>query len=134
MKFKIIEAFIHSQLPQILRKERSNEQRICLYQVGGYWLAFERSAYKLRQAFNDSQVFVTSHIAYPFPIVVSSISDETLRHYGNTHTFGCNYPNYKELAYLPTDADKYTAWYKNETKEYNEARALLRQEEAPYSK
>lgn len=102
-----------SRLLQIVRKEHNNENSICLYGTGEYWSAFEKSAYLLCQLFPEKEVFIAKHIEYPFPIVMTCISDDELRKYGRTHIFHRDYSDYKELYYRKPPTVQYHIWHRD---------------------
>ncbi|MFV0554097.1 MAG: hypothetical protein ACK5LR_05255 [Mangrovibacterium sp.] len=101
---------IDTQLPKIVRKERMSEGRICLYSTGGYWVAFEHSAYMLSQLFPKCEVSTIAHKAYPFPVVMTSISDASLRKFSRQHIFSCDEAEYKELMSERIETRKYHTW------------------------
>ena len=48
-------------------------------------MSFERSAYQLRRVFPDSETTPLRLFAYPFPIVMVSVTDRSLRLYARKH-------------------------------------------------
>ena len=52
-------AFLAAHRTEVLAREQNNERFIHLYGTGGYWAAFERSAYQLCRLFprNETAVF-----------------------------------------------------------------------------
>ncbi|MDD3038775.1 hypothetical protein [Bacteroides sp.] len=126
--WKQLMRLMESKLLDIIRKEHKNETRICLYWVGGYWTAFEKSAYMLRQIFPKCEILVINHPSYPFSVVVASVPDDELHNYGKTHIFCRNYLNYKELVYIKIYTTKYYSWHRRVTNKFSETINLLRQE------
>ena len=63
-------------------RERANRNSIHLYCTGPYWVAFERSAYQfciVRSLI--ARPLPLRLFAYPFPIVIVSVTDRSLRSY-----------------------------------------------------
>ena len=76
---------LRERLTEIMDRERANRNSIHLYCTGPYWVAFERSAYQLHRAFPDSETTPLRLFAYPFPIVMVSVTDRSLRSYARKH-------------------------------------------------
>jgi len=76
---------LRERLTEIMDRERANRNSIHLYCTGPYWVAFERSAYQLHRAFPDSETTPLRLFAYPFPIVMVSVTDRSLRSYTRKH-------------------------------------------------
>lgn len=121
---------MNSQLSNIIRREHENETRICLYGFGTYWSAFEKSAFLLCQIFPESHIFITTHIASPFPVVMAIISDDQLRDYGRHHIFCRDYPDYKELFCLKPSTIQYRVWHRNEMNKFSQVIDSTRQKKA----
>ena len=66
---------LNEHLNEIMGRERVNRTSIHLYCTGPYWVAFERSAYQLCLTFPDSEITPLRLFAYPFPIVMVSVTD-----------------------------------------------------------
>ncbi len=76
---------LRERLTEIMDRERANQNSIHLYCTGPYWVAFERSAYQLYRAFPDSETTPMRLYGYPFPIVMVSVTDRSLRSYARRH-------------------------------------------------
>ena len=76
---------LNEHLNDIMSCERTNTASIHLYCTGPYWVAFEYSAYQLRRAFPDSEVTPMRLFGYPFPVVMVSVTDRSLRSYARKH-------------------------------------------------
>ena len=76
---------LREHLTEIMDRERANQNSIHLYCTGPYWVAFECSAYQLYRAFPDSETMPLRLFAYPFPIVMVSVTDRSLRSYARKH-------------------------------------------------
>lgn len=78
-------ALLNEHLGEIMGRERTNRTSIHLYCTGAYWVAFECSAYQLRRVFPDSETTPMRLLGYPFPIVMVSVTDRSLRSYVRKH-------------------------------------------------
>ncbi len=107
-----------THLFQIIRKEHDDNTCIRLYGIGGYWVAFEQSAYLLCRLFPSCETAIAAHAEYPFPVIMASIPDEELRNYGKQHIFRRNDPDYKELIASEISAKQYQTWHKNEVQTF----------------
>ena len=88
---------LKERLVEIMDRERANQNSIHLYCTGPYWVAFERSAYQLHRAFPDSETMPLRLFAYPFPIVMVSVMDRSLRSYARKHILRRDESDYKLL-------------------------------------
>ena len=88
---------LNEHLNEIMDRERTNRTSIHLYCTGPYWVAFERSAYQLRRVFPDSETTPLRLFAYPFPIVMVSVTDRSLRSYARKHILRRDDKDYKQL-------------------------------------
>ena len=82
-------SLLGNHLKEILKREADNRAFIHLYCTGPYWVAFEKSAYLLRQISSRTLVTPLSLTTYPFPIVMVSWTDGELRSYTRNHLFRC---------------------------------------------
>ena len=110
---------IETRLFDILRKEQGNRKYIRLYGAGEYWHAFEESAYQLSQLFGTHDVTVLRHKVYPFPVLMSSISDDELRAYGKDHIFRRKVSGYRELVGIGISMKQYKEWHKKEVMKFS---------------
>jgi len=85
-----------------------------LYCTGPYWVAFERSAYQLRRAFPDSETTPMRLFGYPFPVVMVSVTDRSLRSYARKHILRIDEPDYKRLTVPVFPAEDYRSWHDRE--------------------
>ena len=70
-----LQQLIQNRYKEILAREKNNDKFIHLYDIDAYWVAFERSAYQLRRVFPDSETTPLRLFAYPFPIVMVSVTE-----------------------------------------------------------
>ena len=66
--------FLMKDLKSVLKKELHNENRVNLYGIGEYWVAFEKSAYLLKQMIQKEDAPVVLHLKeHPFPVIMYNI-------------------------------------------------------------
>lgn len=71
--YERINTLLETDLKKILRQEMQNEDRIILYDVGEYFVAFEKSAYLLEQWVPREEKPMLLYMKHhPFPIVMHS--------------------------------------------------------------
>ena len=95
-------------------RERTNRTSIHLYCTGPYWVAFERSAYQLCLTFPDSEITPLRLFAYPFPIVMVSVTDRSLRSYARKHILRRDESDYKLLTVPGFSLADYLEWHAGE--------------------
>ena len=87
---------------------------IHLYCTGPYWVAFERSAYQLCLTFPDSEITPLRLFAYPFPIVMVSVTDRSLRSYARKHILRQDETDYVVLTVPESSLTDYRRWHAGE--------------------
>ena len=107
-------ALLNEHLGDIMGRERTNTASIHLYCTGPYWVAFEYSAYQLRRAFPDSETTPMRLLGYPFPVVMVSVTDRSLRSYARKHILRIDEPDYKRLTVPVFPAEDYRSWHDRE--------------------
>ena len=107
-------ALLNDHLREIMGRERANHTSMHLYCTGPYWVAFERSAYQLRRAFPDSEVTPMRLFGYPFPVVMVSVTDRSLRAYARKHILRRDDKDYKQLTVPGFSLSDYQGWHKRE--------------------
>ncbi|WP_287619891.1 hypothetical protein [Parabacteroides sp.] len=107
-------ALLNEHLGDIMGRERANRTSLHLYCTGPYWVAFECSAYQLRRAFPDSEVTPMRLLGYPFPVVMVSVTDRSLRAYARKHILRKDDKDYKQLAVPEFSLADYRGWHKRE--------------------
>ena len=105
---------LRERLTEIMDRERANRNSIHLYCTGPYWVAFERSAYQLHRAFPDSETTPLRLFAYPFPIVMVSVTDRSLRLYARKHILRRDETDYKLLTVPGFPLADYREWHAGE--------------------
>ena len=109
-----LQQLIQNQYKEILAREKNNDKFIHLYDIGAYWVAFERSAYQLHRAFPDSETTPLRLFAYPFPIVMVSVTDRSLRSYTRKHILRRDGSDYKLLTVPGFPLADYREWHAGE--------------------
>ncbi len=113
---------INTRSRQIALQEAKNNCRICLYGTGGYWTAFEHSAYFLSLHFPKSEAFVLpSHPNYPFPIVGGTISDKELKKLSRSCFILNRKDDYCELQMDEAQLQGYSDWHNAKVKYFTDA-------------
>lgn len=105
---------LKERLVEIMDRERANRNSIHLYCTGPYWVAFECSAYQLYRAFPDSETMPLRLFAYPFPIVMVSVTDRSLRSYARKHILRRDELDYKLLTVPGFSLADYREWHAGE--------------------
>ena len=105
---------LNEHLNDIMSRERTNTASIHLYCTGPYWVAFEYSAYQLRRAFPDSEVTPMRLLGYPFPVVMVSVTDRSLRSYARRHILRRDDMDYKLLTVPGLSLADYREWHAGE--------------------
>ena len=105
---------LRERLTEIMDRERANRNSIHLYCTGPYWVAFECSAYQLYRAFPDSETMPLRLFAYPFPIVMVSVTDRSLRSYARKHILRRDGSDYKLLTVPGFSLADYREWHVGE--------------------
>ena len=105
---------LRERLTEIMDRERTNQNSIHLYCTGAYWVAFECSAYQLYRAFPDSETMPLRLFAYPFPIVMVSVTDRSLRSYTRKHILRRDESDYKLLTVPGLPLAAYREWHAGE--------------------
>ena len=105
---------LNEHLNDIMSRERANQNSIHLYCTGPYWVAFECSAYQLRHVFPDSEVTPMRLLGYPFPVVMVSVTDRSLRSYTRKHILRRDGSDYKLLTVPGLPLADYREWHAGE--------------------
>ena len=105
---------LRDHLTEIMDRERANLNSIHLYCTGSYWVSFERSAYQLCLTFPDSEITPLRHFAYPYPIVIVSVTDRSLRSYARKHILRRDETDYVVLTVPESSLTDYRRWHAGE--------------------
>ncbi len=112
---------INTRLLDIVKREETNRDTMCLYSTGAYWHGFEHSAYFLSRIFPDFESLVLNHPAYPFPIVGVSVPTKEFMKYKSKHEAICSKEDYVEFKVDLINTKEYSAWHQKMVDQYLEA-------------
>lgn len=113
LSFERINSLITVQRNKILKNEMNNENRINLYDVGDFWVAFEKSAYLLKQMVNDDDEPIILHFRdYPFPIIMHSVHYELVYEMCQKRIMTKRTLEYLQFMTKPIDEESYKVWYR----------------------
>lgn len=112
--YERINALLEANLQTILQDERDNENRINLYDVGEYWVAFEKSAYLLEQmAPREERPVVLYMKQHPFPIVMHSSHYLRVKELCSSHVLSKRSLDRLQFLTHPIETASYKKWYRN---------------------
>ncbi|MBQ8501959.1 MAG: hypothetical protein IJ494_06655 [Bacteroides sp.] len=109
-----INALLLTSMKEILNQERHNDNRINLYDVGEYWVAFEKSAYQLEKLAKDDHEAIVLYIKnHPFPLIMQSIHHKRVNDICYNHIMAKKSLEYLQLVVHPIDNAFYDKWYRD---------------------
>jgi hypothetical protein len=80
-----LQQLIQNHHVEILAREKNNGKFIHLYNIGTYWVAFERSACRLNGLFPSSEISLFRVPGLPDYVVMASISVDEAEAYFSKH-------------------------------------------------
>ncbi len=92
---------INTRILDIARHEQTNTDRLCLYGTGGWWTAFDRSAFALSRLFPDLDSFVVNPPGCPFSVVGLTLSEKILKKFIRKRE-----PAHQDLDYIELTLDQ----------------------------
>ena len=105
--------FLMKDLKSVLKKELHNENRVNLYGIGEYWVAFEKSAYLLKQMIQKEDAPVVLHLKeYPFPVIMYNIHYHRVDDMCRKHIMAKKSVEFLQFVTHPIDDNSYTQWYR----------------------
>ena len=108
-----VASLLDSDLQKILKKEIHNNDRIHLYDVGEYWVAFEKSAYMLEKMTDAGEKPLVLYLkSYPFPIVMRCIHYLKVNDMCKKHIMAKRQLEYLQFLTKQTDDASYRKWYR----------------------
>lgn len=111
--FDKLNTLLTKDLKNILKKELHNENRVNLYGVGEYWVAFEKSAYLLEQMTQEEDEPVVLHIkGHPFPIMMHNIHYHRVDDMCRKHIMAKKGLEFLSFVTKPIDDNSYSKWYR----------------------
>lgn len=113
-----LQMLINKELKNILKIELSNENRVNMYGVGEYWVAFQRSAYLLEQLTHKKEDHVVLYVDdYPFPVIMQNIHYHRVDDICRKHIATKKGMEYLQFTTKPIDESSYTKWFRKHTAE-----------------
>ena len=111
--FDKLNTLLTKDLKNILKKELHNENRVNLYGVGEYWVAFEKSAYLLEQMTNGEDEPIVLHIkGHPFPVMMHNIHYHRVDDIRRKHIMAKKSLEFLQFVTNPIDDNSYAKWYR----------------------
>ena len=103
---------IKNRIDEILMRESTNHSGIYLYRTGDYWVAFEKSAYRLEAVCRDVSVMPVKIARIPAPFLMTSIEGKRLQALAGRWECAGSKPAEKFYEVPGTvDATAYRAWH-----------------------
>ena len=110
--YERINALLEKEMQNILRQESQNENRIHLYDVGEYWVAFEKSAYLLEQLVPKEEHPIVLYMKnHPFPIVMQSSHYLRVKELCRHQVLAKRTPDRLQFLTQPIEKSSYQKWY-----------------------
>lgn len=96
-----------------MKKELHNENRVNLYGVGEYWVAFEKSAYLFKQMTHEKDEPIVLHIkGHPFPVIMHNIHYLQVDDMCRKHIMAKKGLEFLSFVTKPIDDNSYSKWYR----------------------
>lgn len=96
---------------EILNREKDNIRFVHLYNIGMYWVAFERSACRLNDMFRRCEITLFRVPDHPDYVVMASIPVNEADIYFRKHWTLCEEADYKVLSVKQIDSESYHRWH-----------------------
>lgn len=106
-----LQQLIQNQHAEILNREKNNDRFMHLYNIGTYWVAFERSACKLCSLFPKSELSLFCVPGCPEYVVMASVSGDEAEGYFRKHIALRDEADYKVMNVSPLSAREYARWH-----------------------
>lgn len=107
---------IQNQHIEILVRERDNDKFIHLYNIGAYWVAFERSAYRLNGLFPKSELTLFCISGCTEYVVMASVPVAAAGDYFHKYKISHDGDYLKVLSANTLDAGSYYKWHEGAVK------------------
>ncbi len=114
---------IETRMFDIVKAEHLNDDRMCLYETGSYWAAFDHSAYQVKKIFPELSVFVVSHPDFPAAVVGISVPDARVMEYKRRHSVQRKKNDSLEFMVEPLDNRLYLSWHQKEVETFRKKQA-----------
>ena len=112
--FELLEALLSRYIKEIMSRESVNTNTIHLYNTGDYWVSFEKSAYQLQRLSQDVDTATINHPAYPFSIIMATVSESELTKKCGNMSYKNKQSGYVAIPTSEITLSKYNKWHKNE--------------------
>ena len=107
-----LQMLIKDHHKDILDRERNNGNFIHLYNIGTYWVAFERSAFRVDNIFQRCEISLFMVPGYPEYVVMASVPHDEADDYFRKHIIHHDKPDYKVLSISPAALNgNYHRWH-----------------------
>lgn len=106
-----LQRLIQSAHAEILAREKNNDKFIHLYNIGEYWVAFEQSACRLNNIFQQCEITLFRVPARPEYVVMVSIPDNVADDYFRKHLVSRDGVDYKVLSAGLLETREYYKWH-----------------------
>ena len=112
--FDRVSSLLATDLKKILGQELHNENRVNLYDVGEYWVAFEKSAYLLEQMVDDDNQSLVLYVKnHPFPLVMRNVHYQQINDIRRKHIMAKQNLEFLQFVTHPIDDSSYNQWYRS---------------------
>lgn len=108
-----LKQFLLENRSSIIAYESDNEKNIHLYSLGNLWLAFDRSAWQLNLVFQDIPVSTLRFQDAASPLVMTHISETTLRELVKDNPSKTITPDHVILSVSKLNLGEYKLWRAN---------------------
>lgn len=107
-----LDSLLTAEQSNILRRERDNSHQIHLYNVGQYWVTFDKSAYQVEHMTNLKDVpDVVKLKNNPFPIVMHIIDNNLFHRLCKSKSPVVQDKKYIQIDGISIDSKEYNKWY-----------------------
>ena len=111
--FDYVSMLLQKSSKTIIKREYDNLNRIHLYGVGQYWVAFDKSAYMLEKMTNEESNAAILHLKEsPFPVLMYCVHYDRVKDLCRKYTMTKQNPDYLQLLIPPIDSTSYNQWYR----------------------
>lgn len=105
-----LKQFLLANHSRIIAMEATNDNALHLYSVGSWWLAFEHSAFQLGAIFPDAGTTALNFQDSPSPVLMTSVSDASLREIVGKHSVRTISPEHIVLQVTALNSGEYRLW------------------------
>lgn len=102
--------FLIANHSSIVAREVTNENAVHLYSLGNWWLAFDRSAFQLSDIFPDAGTTALNFQDSPSPVLMISVSDDSLSKIVGNHSARAISPEHIVLHIKKLNSGEYRLW------------------------